>query len=183
MQFLSSGTNRRTDAYGGSTLNRARFVVELLEAVTAAVGADRTGLKITPGMVFNDISDADPAATYTALLQAVRPLQLAFLEMAPGPAAAALHGPLRALFDGAYFAGVGFDGPRAAEWVADGRADAILFGQAFIANPDLPQRLARGAPLAAADPGRFYAGGAQGYVDYPALDLGLGAAQPQPAAA
>jgi N-ethylmaleimide reductase len=171
MQFLSTGTNQRGDAYGGSALNRARFVIETLEAIAAAIGADRTGLKVTPGKPFNDISDADPIATYTKLLAALRPLRIAFLEMAPEPGSAFTHELARRLFDGggAYFAGVGFDQRRGAEFIAGGRADAIVYGQAFIANPDLPQRFATGAPLAQADPATFYAGDARGYIDYPAL--------------
>lgn len=166
-QFLATGTNRRDDRYGGSALNRTRFVVEVLEAVAAVAGADRTGLKITPHMDFNDLDDTDPHATHAALLQALRPLHLAFVEMAPGAQGEALHAELRPLFGGAWFAGVGFDGERARRWIESGRADAVMFGQAFIANPDLPRRLATGAPLAAADPATFYSGGAAGYVDPP----------------
>jgi N-ethylmaleimide reductase len=171
MQFLSSGTNRRRDAYGGSVARRVRFVVETLEAMVAAVGADRVGLKVTPQMAFNDLTDDDPLATYTTLMQALRPLHLAFLEMAPAPGSQVTHEHMRRLFDGAYLAGVGFDAARADDFVRSGRADGVLFGNLFIANPDLPQRLARGAALAAADPATFYAGGARGYIDYPALDV------------
>lgn len=170
MQFLSSSTNQRGDGYGGGPLQRVRFTVELLEAITGAIGADRTGLKLTPEMAFNDIHDAEPEATYGALMRAIRPLHLAFVEMAPGANAQAWHERLRPLSHSAWFAGVGFEPARARQWVEGGRADAILFGQAFIANPDLPARIAAGAPLAAADPGTFYAGGARGYTDYPALE-------------
>ena len=172
MQFLSTGSNRRTDAYGGTAPRRSRFVVEMLEAIAAAIGAERTGLKLTPEMAFNDIVDDDAEATYTTLLQAVRPLGLAFVEMAPGANAMAWHAQLRPLFDGAWFAGAGFDPSSARDWVEGGLADAILFGQAFIANPDLPRRIASGAPLATPDRDTFYAGGAKGYTDYPALPDG-----------
>jgi len=188
MQFLSTGTNRREDRYGGSYRNRVRFVVETLEALAGAVGPDRVGLKITPQMAFNDIVDDDPLGTYTTLLQAVRPLRLAFLEMAPAPQSVVTHALLRPLFDGAYLAGVGFDRPRGMAFVQAGEADAIVYGQPFIANPDLPRRFALDAPLAQADPATLYAGGARGYVDYPPLaaDLargrqGAGAATPPPA--
>jgi N-ethylmaleimide reductase len=173
MQFLSTNTNLRGDAYGGRALGRVRFTVETLEAIADAVGADRTGLKITPEMRFNDIADADPVETYTTLLRAIRPLGIAFLEAAPDAAAAASHAVLRPLFDGAYFAGGGFDQARGARFVAEGRADAILYGQLFISNPDLPARFARRASLQRADPETYYAGGASGYVDYPALDLAV----------
>lgn len=167
MQFLSTGTNRRDDRYGGSTARRVRFVVEVLEAIAGAVGADRAGLKLTPQMAFNDLHDDDPLATYTTLLQALRPLRLAFLEGAPAAGSVVTHARMRALFDGAYLAGVGFDPARGAATVAAREADAIVFGQPFIANPDLPARIARGLPLAAADPSTFYTGGALGYIDYP----------------
>ena len=120
-------------------------------------------------MAFNDIHDTDPEATYGTLMRAIRPLQLAFVEMAPGAHAEDWHARLRPLSHSAWFAGVGFDAARARHWVASGRADAILFGQAFIANPDLPARIAAGAPLAEADSSTFYAGGARGYTDYPTL--------------
>jgi len=169
MQFLSTGTNRRTDRYGGSYANRVRFVVEVLEAMAGAVGADRVGLKITPQMAFNDVTDDDPVGTYTTLLRAVRPLKLAFLEAAPAPHSVVGHALMRPLFDGAYLAGVGFDRRRGEDFLRAGEADAIVYGQAFIANPDLPRRFALGAPLATADPATFYDGGARGYVDYPPL--------------
>ena len=175
MQFLSTGSNRRIDAYGGSALNRARFAVELLEAIASAAGAERTGLKLTPGMSFNDIVDDDAMNGYSAVLRAVKPLGLAFVEMAPGADASAWHAQLRPLFDGAWFAGVGFDQAMGNEWVEDGLADAILYGGAFIANPDLPQRFAAGAVLATPDHDTYYAGGARGYIDYPSMFAGTAA--------
>ena len=174
-QFLSSNTNVRTDRFGGSAMNRVRFVVETLEAMAGTVGADRTGLKITPGKTFNDIHDADPRETYVTLLRAIRPLNLSFLEVAPDPVPVVSHAVLRPLFDGAYLAGSGFDHASARAIVASGEADAVLFGQLFIANPDLPRRFAYGEPLAQADQATFYAGGPKGYIDYPALDERLAA--------
>ncbi len=167
MQFLSSGSNRRSDRYGGSALNRSRLGVELVEAIASAVGADRTGLKLTPAMSFNDIVDDDAEGSHTALLRAVRPLGLAFVEMAPGADAGAWHARLRPLSDGAWFAGVGFDQAQGSKWVEQGLADAVLYGQAFIANPNLPQRFAAGAALAVADRDTYYSGDAKGYIDYP----------------
>jgi N-ethylmaleimide reductase len=170
MQFLATGSNRRTDAYGGSARRRVRFVVELLEALAAAVGADRVGLKVTPDMDFNDLIDDDPVATYETLMDAIAPLHLAFLEMAPGAGSALTHARMRTRFNGAYLAGVGFEPASAEALVRSGTADAVLFGKAFIANPDLPQRIARGAALAQPDATTFYSGGARGYVDYPPLE-------------
>lgn len=169
MQFLSTGSNLRSDRYGGSALNRARFTVELLEAIAGEIGADRTGLKITPRMRFNDIDDADPDDTYRTLLQALRPLPLAFVEVAPHDAQEHTHRLLRPLVDGAYFAGVGFDREQAADYLQQGRADAVLFGQSFLANPDLPRRFALGAALNTPDAASFYGGDARGYTDYPLL--------------
>jgi len=169
MQFLSTGTNRRDDAYGGGAQNRARFTVEALEAIAAAIGADRTGLKISPGKALNDMSDADPLETHLALLRAIKPLRLAFLEVAPDPVPAVPHAALRPHFAGAYFAGSGFDRTTGTGMVGQGLADAIVYGQLFLANPDLPRRFAENAPLARADQETFYSGGERGYIDYPAL--------------
>lgn len=168
MQFLSTGTNLRTDGYGGSAANRARFTVEALTAIAAAIGADRVGIKVSPEMAFNDIQDADPMQTYTTLVELIAPLGLSYLHVAPAARAADYHRELRSRFTGTYIAGAGFDGASAAAIVASGGADAVAFGQLFIANPDLPRRLRDGVPLASADPATFYAGGEKGYIDYPA---------------
>jgi N-ethylmaleimide reductase len=163
IQFLFTGTNDRSDRYGG-VQQRIRFVVETLEAMCAAVGAESVGLKITPETRLNDVADADPVATNTGLLRA---LHLAFLDMAPAPGSAVGHALLRPLFDPAYLAGVGFDRHSGEDLVRSGLADAIVFGQLFIANPDPPLRSVQGAALTTADPSTFYAGGPRGYVDYP----------------
>jgi N-ethylmaleimide reductase len=167
MQFLSSGTNLRTDRYGGSATNRVRFTVEALQAIAAAIGADRLGIKISPEMAFNDITDHDPMQTCTTLVDQIAPLGLAYLHVAPAARQSEYHHELRKRFPGTYIAGAGFDAGSAAAIVASGGADAVAFGQLFIANPDLPQRLREGTPLAAADPSTFYAGGEKGYIDYP----------------
>ncbi len=168
MQFLSTGSNQRTDGYGGSAANRARFTVEALQAIAGAIGADRVGIKLSPEMAFNDITDADPMQTCTTLVESIAPVGLAYLHVAPAARAAEYHRELRTRFGGTYIAGAGFDGTSAAAIVAAGGADAVAFGQLFIANPDLPQRLRTGLPLASADPATFYAGGEKGYIDYPA---------------
>ena len=171
MQFLSTGSNLRTDGYGGSAANRARFTVEALQAIAAAIGADRTGIKLSPEMAFNDITDADPMQTYTTLVDRIAPLGLAYLHVAPAARGADYHHELRARFNGTYIAGAGFDGATAVAGVDAGEADAVAFGQLFIANPDLPQRLREGAALAKVDPATFYAGGEKGYIDYPATTV------------
>jgi N-ethylmaleimide reductase len=167
-QFLSSKSNQRTDAYGGSVANRVRFVVEVLEAMASVAGSGRVGLKISPEMNFNDVSDDTPQETYRHLVERIASLNLAYLHVALFGTPTNYHGLLRPLFRGAYLAGGGFTGGSAEAALAQGRADAIVFGAAFIANPDLPKRLAEGLSLAEPDKATFYAPGPQGYIDYPA---------------
>jgi N-ethylmaleimide reductase len=166
MQFLSSGTNLRTDQYGGSLENRLRFVLELLAVMISVDGPGRVGIKISPAMPFNDITDANPVETYSALVPALAPLGLAYLHVAQTVPAPDFHALLRPLFPGLYFAGAGLTQESAAALLLSGKADAAVFGTALIANPDLPARFASGAPLAAPDPSTFYTPGAQGYTDY-----------------
>lgn len=170
-QFLSSKTNLRTDRYGGSVANRARFVLEILEAMTAEAGSDRVGIKIAPEMRFNDIDDADPQETYAYLVEQLAGLNLAYLHVALfGTPSADYHALLRPLFKGAYLAGGGLTKETAQGMIQEGRADAAVFGVPFIANPDLVERFRRDAPLNAPDPDTFYTPGPRGYIDYPVLD-------------
>ena len=168
MQFLSTGTNRRTDRYGGSVENRVRAVVEMLEAMSAAAGPGRVGIRICPGVLFNDIQDDDPAETYTALLRAIAPMGLAYLHLI------LLQSPL---VDGFAVAKANVTGPlilndsitleRGNQLVDDGTAAAISFARHFIGNPDLVRRLREGAALAKFDRKTLYTPGAAGYTDYP----------------
>lgn len=169
MQFLSSGTNLRTDQYGGSVENRIRFVLETLKAMAGVRGANRVGIKVSPEMPFNDISDADPQETYTDLVRAISPLGLAYLHVSRN-SATDYHALLRPLFAGPFFAGSGLTQETAEAMIAEGKADAAVFGNLFISNPDLPERFRRHAPLNAGDKATYYAPGPQGYIDYPALD-------------
>lgn len=168
-QFLSSRTNRRTDAYGGSPANRVRFVLDVLEAMIGAAGADRVGIKIAPELGFNDIADDTPQETYAYLVQSLNALGLAYLHVVQASPGTDYHALLRPLFTGAYFAGGGLTQAAAESLIADGRADAAVFGKLFLANPDLPQRLLRNARLNAPDPDTFYTPGPAGYIDYPSL--------------
>lgn len=168
-QFLTSGTNQRQDQYGGFVANRARFVLEVLAAMVAEAGGDRVGVKIAPEMHFNDSVDANPQETYTYLVEQLRGLNPAYLHVALFGAKFDYHARLRPRFNGAYLIGGGLDQKSAEAAVADGRADATVFGSAFLANPDLPERFRRGAPLNTPDPSTFYSPGAQGYTDYPFL--------------
>jgi N-ethylmaleimide reductase len=168
MQFLSTGTNKRTDRYGGSVENRIRAVVEMLEAMADAAGPGRVGLRICPGVLFNDIQDDDPGETYTALLKAIDPMGLAYLHLI------LLKSPL---VDGLAVAKTNFTGPlilndsisleRGNELVDTGRADAISFARHYLANPDLVRRFREGAELARFDRKTLYTPGAAGYTDYP----------------
>lgn len=169
-QFLSSGTNQRQDSYGGSLENRARFVLEVLDAMVAEAGGDRVGIKIAPEMNFNDIVDAHPQETFTYLVDQLRARKLAYLHVALFGTPVDYHGLLRPRFAGAYLMGGGLDQPRAEAALAAGRADAAVFGAAFLANPDLPERFRRGASLNTPDPDTFYSPGPKGYIDYPLLN-------------
>ncbi len=168
MQFLSTGTNTRTDGWGGTLVGRLRFTVEAMQAIAAAIGADRLGIKISPEMGFNDITDANPVETYTALVAELDRMGLAYLHNTPY-GGHDYHTPFRQAFRGAYFAGLGMTQATGAAMLAAGGADAIVYGVPFIANPDLPARFARGAALAMGNKATYYGGGAAGYTDYPAL--------------
>jgi len=169
-QFLSSGSNHRQDQYGGSVEGRARFVLEVLAAMVAEVGADRVGIKISPEMNYNSITDATPQETYTYLVDKLRGQGLAYLHVALFGATVDYHTLLRPRFDGTYLIGGGLTQDSAAALLADGKADATVFGSAFLANPDLPERFRQGAALNAPDRNTFFAPPtAQGYIDYPAL--------------
>jgi len=171
-QFLSSGSNHRQDQYGGSLEGRARFVLEVLAAMAVEAGADRVGIKISPEMNYNSISDATPQQTYTHLVDQLRGLGLAYLHVTLFGAKTDYHALLRPLFDGAYLMGGGLVQESAETALLEGRADAAVFGSAFLANPDLPERFRQGATLNAPDRNTFFAPPtANGYIDYPALDV------------
>lgn len=170
-QFLSSGSNQRQDDYGGSVANRARFVLDVLAAMVAEAGGERVGIKISPEMNFNDVIDANPQETFSYLVEQLAELNLAYLHVALFGAAFDYHALLRPLFSGAYLIGGGLDQKTAEAVLSSGRADAAVFGGAFIANPDLPERFRQGAPLNLPDKRTFYSMGAEGYTDYPFLNL------------
>ena len=172
-EFLSDGENRRTDSYGGTPENRARFVVETVRAVTDAIGADKVGIRISPGHAAGAMTEQDYAGTYTALLQQIDQLGLAYLHVLIEPTDPLLP-ELRTAWSGALVLNTGFGlattRDELAELVADGPADAVTVGRAFLANPDLVERWTHDAPLNEPDPATFYASGPAGYTDYPALD-------------
>jgi N-ethylmaleimide reductase len=170
VQFLSTGTNRRTDTYGGSVANRIRFPVEVLEAMAQVNGAGRVGVRICPGVVFNDVYDENPVETYGALLNAINPMGLAYLHMirSPSPYIDAF-GLGRRHFDGPLIANDGFDLASGQHAVASGEADLISYGRLFIGNPDLVTRFRQSAPLNGFDRSTLYTPGPRGYTDYPSL--------------
>ncbi|CRM51733.1 morphinone reductase [Pseudomonas sp. FH4] len=174
-QFLATGSNRRTDDYGGSVENRARFLLETLDAMIAVVGAERIGLRLSPWGSINDIQDDEPEAMTLYLAGQLQQRGLAYLHIAEWEWAGGAPYPqgfrerLRAAFNGPLIVCGNYDGARAEAILQAGLADAVAIGRPFIANPDLVQRIHEGASLSVADQSTFYGGGAAGYIDYPTL--------------
>ncbi len=164
-QFLSSSANQRTDAYGQSKI---KFVVETLEAMVAAAGSSgKVGMKVSPGMKFNDITDADPLPTHVELAHAISPMKLAYLHvMRTGIGS---ENALRKAYTGTLLVGGGYQKAEANAVLAAGGADAVAFGVPFLANSDLVKRFETDAAWNAPDPTTFYTPGAKGYTDYPTL--------------
>jgi N-ethylmaleimide reductase len=171
-QFLAEGTNLRTDQYGGSAENRARFLVEVTTAVVAAVGAERVGVRLSPANSFNDIVEHETEAVYAAVVAGLAPLSLSYLHVVEGPAAVTEQ--IRQAWSGTLIVNPAFSLPTTREnlegLLGAGRADLVAVGRAFLANPDLVRRLQLDAPLNAADESSFYGGTDAGYIDYPGLD-------------
>ncbi len=173
-QFLRDGTNKRTDAYGGSIENRSRFLFEAVDAVTAAVGPERTGLRISPQNGQNDIADSDPQRLFNHVASEMSGRGLAYLHVIEGdtggtPVPSFDYAEIKRLFGGIVIANNGFDKERGNEAIEQGRADLIAFGKPFIGNPDLVTRYYLDAPLNPSNRETFYGGGDQGYTDYPML--------------
>lgn len=169
MQFLAQNTNLRTDRYGGNASGRARFVIEVLEALTNAIGAGRVGLRICPGNPFNDVLDVDPNETYCTLLEAIRPLNCAWVHVIASPDKSLdAFALVRRHHDGALIINDGFDPHTAAAALQAQVGDAVSFGRHYIANPDLVERIASETPLSRFDRKTLYSPGPAGYVDYPA---------------
>ncbi len=166
-QFLDSTINARDDIYGGSIANRLRFPLEALDAVIAAVGADRVGIKVSPCIKFNDVVEPDAEEVYPALARELSARRIGYLHGAL-QGRYDVHAAMRPAFSGLYFAGSGFDGPKGEAMLAAGGADAIVYGKYFVSNPDLPRRLREGLPLAEGDSKTHYSKGPAGYIDYPA---------------
>jgi N-ethylmaleimide reductase len=180
-QFLCTGTNHRTDEYGGPVENRVRLLLEAVDAVTGVWGADAVGVRLSPMGTANDIRDDDPLATYTHAARELNSRRLAYLHLVnpaaaalekkaqPDPAAMEMLKRMREAWRGVLILAGGFDGDTAEQWLREGRADLIAFGRKFIANPDLPARLRSRSALNPDDRTTYYGGGEKGYTDYPSL--------------
>jgi N-ethylmaleimide reductase len=168
-QFLKDGSNRRTDAYGGAVENRARFAIELVEAVAEVWPVGRTGIRFSPTGAFNGMSDSDPEALYAYVASALEG-KVGYVHLVDPVASPRRFAPLfRERYSGALVVNGGYDRDTGNAVVGTGAADLVSFGVPFLSNPDLPRRFAVGAPLSKADPTRFYTPGPEGYTDYPSL--------------
>ena len=178
-QFLQSRSNLRTDRYGGSIENRARFLMEITQAVIGVWGASRVGVRLSPYGIANDSGEADPMPLYTHVVQALNPLGLAYLHFIEPRSSGAGRAEVnhqnvpsamvlfRPVWKGVLITAGGFTGETAEAAIAEGHADAIAFGRIFISNPDLPRRLREGFPLTPYNRATFYGGEEKGYTDYP----------------
>lgn len=167
-QFLAPNVNDRADAWGGSIAKRARFLLAVTDAIAGAIGPGRTGVRLSPGGTFNDIRDPDAEATTAHVAAELAKRNLAYLHVMHTGAGWDVPALVRRHHPGTLILTGGYDRAKAETELAAGRADLIGFGTAFIANPDLPERLRRDLPLAEADRATFYGGDARGYTDYPA---------------
>ncbi|MEO5668348.1 MAG: alkene reductase [Bdellovibrionota bacterium] len=168
-QFLQDGTNKRTDNYGGSLENRARLMLEVTDAVISVWGPERVGMHLAPRSDSHNISDSNGRATFTYVAEELGKRKIAFICARESIGENRLGPELKKKFGGAYIANERFNKDTAEQAIQAGEADAVAFGVLFIANPDLPSRFAKNAPLNEPQPSTFYAEGATGYTDYPSL--------------
>jgi N-ethylmaleimide reductase len=180
-QFIETGTNRRTDSYGGPVENRTRLLFEVAEALTPIWGPDRIGVRLSPLGKLNDIHDDNPETTFDTIAERLSDYGFAYLHIVnpaleqmhdgkePDPRALAMVKLIRKKYRGTLIVAGGFQADTAARWLREGWTDLIAFGRKFIANPDLPERFRVGGPFNADDPTTYYGGGEKGYTDYPSL--------------
>jgi N-ethylmaleimide reductase len=170
-EFLRDGANKRSGPYGGPIENRARLLLEVLDAVTDVWGGDRVGLRLSPLNSFNSMIDSDPIGLITWLAKRLNDYGLAYLHVMRGDFFGQQHGdvltPARQHFKGVLIGNMGYTPQEAATAIESGQLDAVAFGTAFLANPDLPARIKVGASLNKPNPATFYSPGAEGYTDYP----------------
>ena len=172
-QFLRDGANQRTDAYGGTMENRARFLFEVLTAVSAAIGSDRVGVRLSPLNSYNSMIDSDPLGLTAFLAERLNDFNLAYLHLMRADFFQQQTGDVmtiaRAHYKGVLIGNMGYSSEEAAAAILDNKLDAVAFGTGFLANPDLPARVQAGAALNVPDQATFYTPGAKGYTDYPTL--------------
>ncbi|WP_018938808.1 MULTISPECIES: alkene reductase [unclassified Thioalkalivibrio] len=176
-QFIRSGSNHRTDTYGGSVENRIRLPLEVVRAVIEIWGPERVGIRVSPTGSFNGMHDDDPLETYSAFAEALDATGIAYIEVVEDSFQGnhetgrpeSIIDAIRARFSRTYIGNGAYSADEARERIAGGRCDLVTFGRPFIANPDLPERFRQGAPLNEWDEATFYGGDEHGYTDYPAL--------------
>lgn len=172
-EFLRDGANKRSGPYGGSIENRARLMLEVLDAAISVWGADRVGLRISPLNSYNSMIDSDPVAITTYIAQQCSTRGIAYLHVMRSDFFQAQQGdvmtPARQHFQGVLISNMGYTADEAEQAISEGKLDAVAFGTSFLANPDLPARIAAKAPLNAPNPAKFYSPGPEGYTDYPAM--------------
>jgi N-ethylmaleimide reductase len=184
-QFLQDGTNQRTDEYGGSFENRARLLLEVVEAVVSVWGADRVGIRLSPSGTFNDIHDSNSKALFTYVVQSLNRFGLAYLHLVEPRAYEGVDASgeqlntefFRPLFQGPIISAGGYTQESGNATLTAGAADLIAYGRIYIANPDLVERFAQNATLNPYDRDSFYGGDERGYTDYPTLELAAASAQ------
>ncbi len=172
-QFLGTNTNLRTDEYGGSDENRARFLLEVVDAISAEIGLEKLGVKLSPTVPFNDMEDENAKEFYPYLIEKLNEKNLAYLHIGfeeTPETDIKWHKFLRPLFKGVYFANGSFTEESGAKLLQNNGADAIVYGKLFLANPDLPKRFKLDAELNDWDASTFYSPGEKGYTDYPTLE-------------
>jgi N-ethylmaleimide reductase len=173
-QFLSTNANLRLDEYGGTIENRARFLLEVLDAMIAAVGSERVGVKFSPQIKFNDIEETDADVIYPYIMVKLNERKLAYIHVSDSTSEG-WHARLRPIYQGVYFAGAGFTKESGEALLERGDADAIVYGTKHLANPDLLERFRRNSTLNPPDQSTFYTPGEHGYTDYPTIEAAAGA--------
>jgi N-ethylmaleimide reductase len=175
-QFLRDGTNKRDDEYGGNIENRSRFLFEVIEAVTSEIGADKTGLRLSPSGTFNDMSDSNPQEHFTNVFNKLNEHNLAYLHIVDALEGDIRHGAnvvelsiLRDSYNGILITNGGYDKERGNKAIERNLADAVAYAALFLANPDLPERFKKDAPLNEPDTDTYYTQDEKGYTDYPTL--------------
>ena len=177
-QFLGTNTNLRADEYGGSFETRARFLFEVVDAISNAIGAERLGVKLSPTVPFNDMEDADVEEFYPFIVEELNGTNLGYLHIGFEETPAMQinwHEKLRSIYNGVYFANGGFTKESGEKFLAEDKADAIVYGKLFIANPDLPERFRENTRLNELDDSTLYSTGEKGYTDYPTIEQAVAA--------